>query len=276
MKIFGTILLASLAVLNARAAENEKSDEATNAVVITTDYINHLVGEARTNNPALKAADSRVRSATLNAEGVRTWEDPMAMFGGEVFSPDGMNPAMMGNVIYGVEQKLPLWSRPKLTRRIAQAETSKREAEAGLRTQELRRDITRSLLATALAERVVAIGEQDLAWLDATAKATESKYRAGESSVADTLQIQNEAAKRNDALRTDRNRLAHEHFTLNRLLNRPPDSAWPVLRLPPVGPAIPLSEKLLALALQSEPKLKVLAQEIKQAEAAAALTRKSR
>jgi len=50
--------------------------------VITTDYIHRLVAEARTNNPSLKAADSRVRSATLNAQGIRTWEDPMAMFGG--------------------------------------------------------------------------------------------------------------------------------------------------------------------------------------------------
>jgi outer membrane protein TolC len=123
---------------------------------------------------------------------------------------------------------------------------------------------------------VVEIGEQDLSWLDTTAKAVENKYRAGGAVVADTLQVQNELAKRTDTLRTDRNRLAHERFSLNRLLNRPADSAWPPLRLPPVGPAIPLSQKLLALALQSEPRLKVMEQEIKQAQAAAELTRKSR
>ena len=276
MKIFGTILVASLVVWNARAAENEKSVEATNAVVITTDLINRLVTEARTNNPALKAADSRVRSATLNAEGVRTWDDPSALFGGSVYSSQGFKPSEDGNLAYGVEQKLPLWGKPKLTRHVAEAETSTRQAEAELRVQELRRDIAKGLLATALAERVVEIGEQDLTWLDATAKATENRYRAGAAVLADTLQIQNEAAKRTDTLRTDRNRLAHERFTLNRLLNRPADSTWPSLRLPPVGPAIPLSQKLLTLALQSEPKLKVMAQEIKQAEAAAALTRKSR
>jgi len=46
--------------------------------------------------------------------------------------------------------------------------------------------------------------------------------------------------------------------------------------LPPVGPAIPLSGKLLALSLLNEPKLKVLEQEIKQAAASAELTRKMR
>src|SRR5438093_12532907 len=114
---------------------------------------------------------------------------------------------------------------------------------------------------TALAGRVVEIGEQDLAWLQTTARATEARYRTGQAVVADTLQIQNEVAKRNDTLRTDHRRLAHERFTLNRLLNRDVSATWPSLQLPPVAPAVPLSGKLLALSLQNEPKLKVLEQE---------------
>src|SRR5438477_5673082 len=265
MKFIGTILFVSAGLLNARAADDPRSVEATNAVVISTAFINRLVAEARTNNPSLRAADSRVRAATLNAEAVRTWEDPMAMFGGSVYTSRGFNPSEDGNLAYGIEQKLPLWGRPKLARRVAEAETSMRQAETEFRIQELRRDIAKGLLATALAERVVEIGEQDLGWLEVIANATEDKYRAGAAALADTLQIQNEAAKRSDTLRTDRRRLAHERFGLNRLLNRPADSPWPSLRLPPVGPAIPLSGKLLALALQSEPKLKVIAQQIKQA-----------
>src|SRR5438093_4776049 len=276
MKNPGIILLLSAAVLNTRAADDEPLAENTNVVVITTGYINRLVAEARTNNPSLKAADSRVRSATLNAEAVRTWEDPTALFGGSVYSSRGFNPSEDGNLAYGVEQKLPLWGRPKLTRRVAEAETLMREADVNYRAQRLRTEITKALLMTAMAERVVDIGEQDLTWVEATAKATDNKYRAGQAVVADTLQIQNEVAKRNDALRTDRRRLAHERFTLSRLLNREASSAWPELRLPSVAPAIPLSSKLLALALRDEPKLKVLEQEIKQAAASAELTRKMR
>ena len=276
MKTFETILLVSAGLFNVQAAEDTKPVNLTNAVVITTDYINRLVAEARRNNPSLKAADSRVRSATLNAEAVRTWEDPMAMFGGSVYSDRGFRPSEDGNLAYGVEQKLPLWGKPKLTRRVAEAETSMREAEVNYRAQQLRSDITKELLMTALAERVVEIGEQDLEWVGATAKATENKYRAGQAVIADTLQIQNEVAKRNDTLRTDRLRLAHERFALNRLLNREVSSTWPSLRLPPVAPAIPLSEKLLSLAVQNEPKLRVLEQEIKQATASAELTRKTR
>src|SRR6266567_6320511 len=276
MKSVGIIFMASASLLTAQAEDESKAAEATNIVVISTGYINRLVAEARTNNPSLKAADARVRSATLNAGAVRTWEDPMAMFGGSVYSSRGFNPSEDGNLAYGVEQKLPLWGRPRLTRRVAEAETSLREAEVGYRFRQLRSEITKALLMTALAERVVDIGEQDKAWVEAIAKATDNKYRAGQAVVADTLQIQNEAAKRNDTLRTDRLRLAHERFTLNRLLNRDVSSTWPSLQLPPVAPAIPLSAKLLSLALLNEPKLKVIEQEIKQAGAAAELTRKMR
>ena len=276
MKTFETIFLLGVGLSTVQAAEDAGLVNATNALVISTDYINRLVAEARTNNPSLRAADSRVRSAALNAEAVRTWEDPMAMFGGSVYSDRGFKPSEDGNLAYGIEQKLPLWGKPKLTRRVAESETSRREAELNYRVQQLRRDIAQTLLLAALAERVVEIGEQDLAWVGAAAKAAENKYRAGQAALADTLQIQNEVAKRNDTLRTDRLRLAHQRLALNRLLNRDVSSAWPSLRLPPVAPAIPLSGKLLALALENEPQLKVLEQEIKQAAASADLTRKTR
>ncbi len=276
MRTFGTILLVSAGLLNVQAAEDVTPGEASNAVVVSTDFINRLVEEARTNNPALLAAKSRVNAARLGADGVRTWEDPMATFGGSVFSSSGFDPAQEGNLAYGVEEKLPLWGRPELTRRVAGAEVSMSRAEVRLRLHEIRRDIAKGLLATALAERVVEIDEQDLTWLEVTARTVENKYRAGEAVVADTLQIQNEAAKRNDELRTDRTRSAHARFVLNRLLNRGADSRWPSLQLPSVGPAIPLSQKLLDLALQSEPNLKVMEQEIQQARATAELTRKSR
>src|SRR5580658_10325726 len=270
MKNFGIILLVSGGLLKAQAAADAPS------VVISTEYINSLVAEARTNNPSLKAADSLVRAATLNAEAVRTWESPAFVVGGSTFSARGMDPAQFGDLAYGIEQKLPLWGRPKLSRRAAQAETSMRQADVNYHVQQLRRDITKELLATALAERVVDIGEQDLAWLGATVKAVEVKYRDGQASLADTLQIENEMAERNDRLRTDRHLLVHEYFNLNRLLNRAAESPWPPLQLPPVSPAIPFSAKLLSLALANEPKLKVMEQEIKQAEADAELTRRTR
>jgi len=243
MKILTALFAVCGSVGTALAQNNPPAGAAAHAVVISTDYINRLVAEARTNNPSLKAADSRVRSATLTAEAVRTWEDPMAMVGGSTFSARGFDPAQEGDLAYGLEQKLPLWGRPKLARHAAEAEASTRRADVNFRVQQLRRDISKELLATALAERVVDIGEQDLSWLEATVQAVEAKYRDGQAALADTLQIQNELAERNDRLRTDRHLLAHEYFNLNRLLNRAVDSPWPLLQLPAVAPAIPFSPK---------------------------------
>jgi outer membrane protein TolC len=275
MKILTVIIVICGSPLAALAQDSLPAGAATNAVVISTEFINQLAEEARTNNPSLRAAHSRASAASLNAAGVRSWEDPMATFGGSVFSSRGFAPEQQGDLAYGVEQKLPLWGRPELNRRVAETEVSTRRAEADLRLEEVRRDIAKGLLATALAGRVVEIGEQDLAWLDVAANTVENKYRAGQAILADTLQIQNELAERKDKLLTDRHLLAHEHFNLNRLLNRDGGSPWPALRLPSVGPAVPLSQKLLTLALQNEPRLKVMEQEIKQAQAAAELTRKS-
>src|SRR5580658_54358 len=177
MKNFGIILLVSGGLLKAQAAADAPS------VVISTEYINSLVAEARTNNPSLKAADSLVRAATLNAEAVRTWESPAFVVGGSTFSARGMDPAQFGDLAYGIEQKLPLWGRPKLTRRAAEAETSARLADANYRLQQLRRDLSKELLAAALAEQVVDIGEQDLTWLEATVNAVETRYRNGQAAL---------------------------------------------------------------------------------------------
>src|SRR2546427_305657 len=98
MKLIGTILFAGAGLLNAGAADDARTVEATNTVLISTALINRLVAEARTNNPSLKAADSRVRSAALNAQGIRAWEDPMAMFGGSVYSGKGFKPDERGNL----------------------------------------------------------------------------------------------------------------------------------------------------------------------------------
>jgi outer membrane protein TolC len=264
MKNFALILLLSSGLADAQS------------ILVSSEYINNLVAEARTNNPSLKAADSRVRAAALNADAVRTWEDPAFVVGGSTFSARGMDPAQFGDLAYGIEQKLPLWGRPKLTRRAAEAEASLRLADANYRLQQLRRDLSKELLSAALAEQVVDIGEQDLAWLEATVNTVEARYRNGQAALADTLEIQNELAERNDRLHTDRHLLAHEQFNLNRLLNRAADSPWPPLRLPPAAPAVSFSAKLLSLALANEPKLKVMSQEIKQAEASAELTRRTR
>jgi cobalt-zinc-cadmium efflux system outer membrane protein len=245
-------------------------------IVITSEWIDRLMEEARTNNPSLRAAAARVGAASAEVEAVRAWDDPSVTFGGSVFSSGGFDPAQEGNLEYGVEQKLPLWGRPKLNRRVAEAGMLARRAEADYRLRSIRRDIAKALLEAALAERIVEIGRQDQAWLEMTSGAVESKYRAGSAVLADSLQLENEVAERRNRLRTDRLNLAHSLFSLNRLLNRNANKPWPSIRLPVIGPAVPYSAKLIELSLRNEPQLAIMKEEIKQAEASANLVRRSR
>ncbi|HVT30132.1 MAG TPA: TolC family protein, partial [Lacipirellulaceae bacterium] len=192
------VLIAFLIVVSkfASAADLPPPTNVSNRVAVTTELIHRLALEARTNNPSFRAAGSRLKAAELNADTVRTWEDPMGRLGGEGFTARGMDPAQMGDLLYGVEEKLPLWGKPRAARKFAEKDVAIREAEADLRFHELVRDITKGLLMAALAERVVEIGAQDLTWLQITAKTTEDRYRAGQAALADVLQIQNELAKR--------------------------------------------------------------------------------
>jgi len=270
-------LAASLACFAVVAGAAETDGRApANAVVITSDYIAQLMGEAQTNNPGQLAADSRAKAAAANVGSIRVWDDPMFMFGGSVFSPRGMDPGQVGDLTYGIQQKLPLWGMPKLNRQMARAEMSASEAEADYRLQQLRRDIAKQLFETALAERVMDIDEQDLLWLKTTVSAVDAKYRAGQTDAGDSLQIQNEVALRNDQLQTDRLELSHDRFFLNRLLNRKMDSPWPPLQLPPIAAPVPFSGKLLTLAMNNEPQLKVMDRQIEQAKTAAELAHRSR
>lgn len=249
-------------------------DRATNVVPITSALINRLVAEARTNNPALQAAHSRADAANWNIGAVRAWEDPMVRLGRMGARTDMR--ADDGDVLYGIEQKLPLFGKPQLARRVAEAEASVQLAEAGYRYQLLRRDVVKALMRAALAERVVEVGEQDLTWLETMVTTAEAKYRSGQSTLVEVLQLQNEKARRADRLRTDRSHIDNERLTLNRLLNRQLHAPWPALQLPPIAPSVSYAEKLATLAATHEPKLKVMQQEIKQAEAMARLTRRQR
>jgi cobalt-zinc-cadmium efflux system outer membrane protein len=276
MKTFGIILFVAAGLMKVQAAEDAAPVEATNAIIISTEYINALVAEAQTNSPSLKAADARVRSATFGAEAVRTWDDPTFIMGGNVFSQQGFSSSVNGDLIYGLQEKLPLWGMPSLNRQIATASMSRQEAKTAARVQQLRQEITKALISAALMEQVITAEEHDLGWFQTISQSVEAKYQAGQVDGGDTLQIQNAVAEQNDLLQTDRLELDHDRFVLNRLLNRRQETTWPSLRLPSIAPAVPYSDKLIELAVANEPNLKVEEQEIKQAQATAKRTQRAR
>lgn len=180
-----------------------------------------------------------------------------------------------GDVLYGVEQKLPLWGKPQAMRRVAEAELGVATADGDLRFETQRSELAKALFRAALANETVTIGELDLAWTEKMQEAAGARYRSG-GSLADVLRLQNERARRADQLLTARAQLRHDEFTLNRMLNRAPDSAWPKLTLPAVAAPVVYSDKLVRLARDYEPRLRKMRGEVQLAEAAVDKARRER
>ncbi|MBC8094992.1 MAG: TolC family protein, partial [Akkermansiaceae bacterium] len=200
-------LMAATALAIANVAQAQPSGP-TNAIVLTGDYLSQISEQMRTNHPALRAANARTAAAVENVNTVRTWEDPMVSVGG--MAAREMMRADDGDLIYGVDQKLPLFGKPQLARRVAKAEALTETASAEYEFQRLRADFARAAFRTALANEVITIGLEDLAWLEVISQTTDAKYRSSQASLAEVLQVQNERDKRTTTLQTDRDLFAHE------------------------------------------------------------------
>jgi outer membrane protein TolC len=250
------------------------SQGATNTVLLTPQLVNQFAEEMRTNHPALAAAAARTNAAAAGLAAIRTWEDPTLKAG--VMAAEEMMRAEDGDIEYGIEQKLPLWGKPKLARNVARAELAVELADSEMRFQELRSELAKALFRTAFAQHTIAIGEQDLAYLKTLAETTEASYGVGGSSQFELLQIQNERAKRVEQLKTDRAKLTQEHLALNRLLNRDLTTAWPPIELPPLAGSVFYNQRLVDFAVKNEPRLRMMGEQIKRAEAMVAETRRMR
>ncbi len=246
--------------------------DGTNSLAVSPTVLLGLFEEARTNNSSLRVTEARVIAGQLDTETVRSWDDPKFSFGTVLSGPRRGRIEEDGDLVYGVEQKLPLWNRPRLNRDILVAGTQTQATETALRETQLRRDLTKTLLSLALIHRRNVFLTNDVAWLDTLIGLGEEKFRAGIGSHADLLLMQNEKSKLTDALRTEQNRLRTGQATLNRMLGRDLQAPWPRIELPRLLPPITYSPALASYAAANETRLKVMRQEKAKAEAVTRLT----
>jgi outer membrane protein TolC len=245
-------------------------------IELTAEYIDRLLVEAQGNNPSIQAAGARAEAASAAVDSVRTWQDPTLTLGLSLPTARGFKSSEEGNLIYGVEQKLPVFDRPKFARQVAEADAAKGKLTVAYETAKLRRDLTLALVALALDDSTIELTKQDIGWLEATLSAVDHRYRVGKSSQVEWLKIQTERAKALDHLKTLQLERGHQQVEANRLLNRDLHASWPVVTLPPVQAAVAYGDELVNAAIQSEPKLKVMQQEVAQAEAVSRVTRQQR
>jgi cobalt-zinc-cadmium efflux system outer membrane protein len=275
MKSIHFILLFSLLPLcqGLLASESGPPGEWTS---ITPELIDHLMVEAKSRNPGLEAAGARTDAAAEAVGSVRIWEDPTFSFGLWRSSSQGFSASEEGNIIYGIDQKLPVFGRPGLARDVAEAAAAREQLNADFEVQELRRDLTKALLELALDDRGLELAKDDLRWLEVTVTTLDSRYRVGKSSQVEWLKAQTERAKAASELTTLESRRDHQEVLVNRLLNRELHSQWPAVQLPGIAAPMPDDDQLIDAALGYAPKLKVLRQETAESEAAAKLTSRQR
>jgi cobalt-zinc-cadmium efflux system outer membrane protein len=269
-----SIFLVSALLVGVAKAENEPPVPLP--IDLTPDLVDGLIAEAQGRNPALAAAGARADAAISAVAAVRTWVDPVVTLGYAHFTARGMNPAMMGDLVYGVEQKLPVFNRPKLEREAATADAARENLMVSAAVAKLRHDLTLNLIGLALAGRTVELTEEDHGWLDATLTAVDHRYRVGKATQVEWLKIQTERAKTLDRIKTLKLEREHQQVELNRLLNRDLRAVWPVVMLPPMQCPVAYDDNLVNAAVSAEPKLKVLRQETAQAEAAARVIKQQR
>ncbi|MSR66322.1 MAG: TolC family protein [Pedosphaera sp.] len=247
----------------------------TNQVAITTEFLADLGRELREKQPAVAAARARVEAALAHAESIRTWEDPTLRSGVMAAGPSRTR-ADDGDFILGIEQKLPLFKKPQLARKVALTGRDLREAEAERITKLLGRELADRVYAAAFADSRVALLRQDLAWTETLAATMEVQFALGKVTQPELLRVQAERARRAEELVIAAQHRNHGRVEINRILNRPFHDVWPLLNMPPLFDELVDLKGLTDVALKFEPSLKVLNREAAVAHAEVAQVRVAR
>lgn len=243
---------------------------------LTPEYLQSLVEEATANHPGLRAAEATERAAQHGVQSVRVWEDPTFRFGGMISSMPREELEMEGDLLYGLEQNLPLFGRPSARRREAEAGLHIAQASAGYQQQMVRLAVLQSAYRLALADGWLRLTDEDLVLLARMSAFAREQQLAGRDNTLELLRLENERQRREQQRLTERQQRDFEQATLHRLLGRPLLDPGPEFEIPAPAPAIPLTERLFELGLRFEPRLRLLRSEVSLADATADLTRRSR
>jgi len=219
-------------------------------------FLDTLRNEVRTNHPTVAAAQARVLAAEAGVSAVRLWEDPMANAG--VMAADREMRRGDGDLIFGVEQALPRRKLYEARKARAGAERAIFEAETRTAALNLETLVAQSAIELALAEEMLAIETNQLAWLESMAANAREKLKDPMANASEPLRIESEVAQERqkiDTTQRQRIRLARQ---LNILLGRDAAEAWPNLRLPESATLTPALADELARLYQVNPMLQAL------------------
>jgi hypothetical protein len=244
-------------------------------VVLTPHLINELAEEARTNNAALWANRARVVAAEENAKTIPLWRDPEVMAGG--MAADQEMRAELGDVVYGVQQALPVFGKERAVRNAAKSEIGVEQAGPwNISSKHCARRSLRLCSTRPWPTRCSCFRGRIWPGWKRWQPGVEQRYQAGDASQVDVLRVQNERSRRAEMIRSDENMRHSAYVNVNRLLNRNLMSGWARMQLPPVPGPVPFTERLLGYASKFDPKLRMMQKQVERAEAMVDASRKGR
>lgn len=216
-------------------------------------------------NPAIRAAEARVRRLEQRVPQARSLEDPMLMV-----APVGeMAETAAGQVgaMTSLSQKLPLGSKLDARGRVAGREAAEARADLqGVRVK-LAGDVRRSYWSHALAVWTIETTRQSRALLEQVRDVADAQYRSGIRAQQDVLRASAELG----SLDTELARLAQRRDSaaamLRRLLDAPPDFVMPSPAPPVRDATVADRDGSLARADRTNPALHALAERLTQFEA---------
>lgn len=212
-----------------------------------------LIARVREKNPELRARRDEARAAAARPRAVGQLEDPSISF------EWWQQPIDFATVPLMVTLRQPLPWPGTLAARRAAARTEGTTARDRISETErrLEAEVKQAFLDAALADRSLALNQQDRALLAALVQVATARYQAGKTPQAEVLSAQAELlAIDNDRLDLERAREVAA-AKLDELLARPADAPIPPTELPQGFASLPPERELDALALAERPEVKV-------------------
>lgn len=238
---------------------------ATAQQVANAFTIHRLVSEAIAKHPSIEAADARAKAASDAIGAVRLWEDPELGLGGRAARKSMRMDD--GDIRVSIDQKLPRRGLYEAEKRRATAEQQMQQAERRMKANELGLVVAQTVIELALADDTLNLQKQEVQWLETIVKTAQDRARNPDATAAESLRLESELALQTQKWEAAKRQRAQLARTLNIMLLRNAEAAWPVLALPDNDAAIITAASLRGQMEKTNPRLAALRNQVDAAQA---------
>lgn len=274
LQAFRAAVLASAIIIGGVSAPRFVHAQGASASTDAT-RLGDLYARVTSANPKVTAALALVRAAQARVPSATRPPDPQLQLGIMNRSLPGLAPMqLLGMTQLQVMQMVPLAGKLTLTGRVASAQADATSARAADVVWELRSQTAMAFYDLYATDRQLEVARETLRLLQDISRTAESMYRVGEGRQADVLRANVEIAKMaEDTLRMQAMRRTMV-ARLNALLNRGAEDRLAAVLRPQFPDTMPAQSWLDSAATTNRPMIRAGLQEVRAADASAALARK--